>query len=70
MYPSNLQIIAGSKLCNHDAPTSLFDEVKKKNIAKIANAALHKLPGKSSLNVSFVCPVRPVCPFHPSFWAR
>ena len=38
---------------------------KKKNIAMIAKAALHKLPGKSSLIVSFVrqvCPVRPVRP--------
>ena len=26
----------------------------KKNIARIAKSALHKLPGKSSLNVSFV----------------
>ena len=30
------------------------------NIARIAKAAQHKLPGKSSLNVSFVCPVCPV----------
>ena len=29
------------------------------NIAKIAKAAIHKLPGKSSLNVSFVCLVIP-----------
>ena len=26
------------------------------NIARIGIAALHKLPGKSSLNVNFVCP--------------
>ena len=31
------------------------------NIARIVKATLHKLPGKSSLNVSFVCPVCPVC---------
>ena len=34
------------------------------NIARIAKAALHKFPGKSSLNVNFVyidCPVSPVC---------
>ena len=34
------------------------------NIARIAKAALHKFPGKSSLNVNFVyldCPVCPVC---------
>ena len=29
-----------------------------KNIARIAKATLHKLHGKSSLNVSYVCPVR------------
>ena len=33
-----------------------------RNIARIAKAASYKLPGKSSLNVSFVCPVRPVRP--------
>ena len=33
-----------------------------KNIARIAKAALHKLPGKSSLNVRSV---RPVCPVYP-----
>ena len=39
----------------------------KTNIARIAKAALHKLPGESSLNVNFVCPVFPlfpVCPVH------
>ena len=30
------------------------------NIARIAKTAPHKLPGKSSLNVTFVCPVCPV----------
>ena len=39
----------------------------KKNIARIAKAALHKLPGKSSLTVSSVRPVCPVCPICP-FW--
>ena len=34
---------------------------KKQNILRMAKAALHKLPGKSSLNVSFVFPV---CPVH------
>ena len=37
----------------------------QKNIARIAKADLHKLPGKSSLNVRSVCPVCPgfpVCP--------
>ena len=34
-------------------------------IARIAKAALHKLPGKSSLNVRSVCPVCPVCPGCP-----
>ena len=29
------------------------------NIARIAKAASHKLPGKLSSNVSFVCPVCP-----------
>ena len=29
------------------------------NIARIAKAASHKLLGKSSLNVSFACPVLP-----------
>ena len=33
-----------------------------KNMARIAKAALHKLPGKSSLNVRSV---RPVCPVYP-----
>ena len=32
-------------------------QVKSQNIARIAKAALHKLPGKSSLNVRSVCPV-------------
>ena len=39
-----------------------------KTFARIAKAALHKLPGKSSLKVSFVCPICPVsplCPFCP-----
>ena len=42
-----------------------------KNIARIAKAALHKLSGKSSLNVRSVCPVNlpwlvcPVCPVGP-----
>ena len=31
------------------------------NIARVAKAAIHKLPGKLSLNVSFVVPV---CPAH------
>ena len=30
-----------------------------KNIARIAKAASHKLPGNSRLNVSFLCPVCP-----------
>ena len=34
----------------------------EENIARIALASLHKLPGKSTLNVSFVCPVCPVYP--------
>ena len=33
-------------------------------IARIAKVALHKLPGKSSFNVSFICPVCPVCPVY------
>ena len=46
--------------CSDDEGTScsLFElHSFSKNIARIAKAALHKLPGKSSLNVSFVCPV-------------
>ena len=35
------------------------------NIASIAKAGLHKLPGKSILNVSFVFPVDPVRPIRP-----
>ena len=37
-----------------------------RNIARIAKAASHKLPGKSSLNVSFVlsCPVHQDHPVH------
>ena len=38
---------------------------RERNIARIAKAASHKLPGKSSLNVSFVCPVCPACPVYP-----
>ena len=34
--------------------------VRGQNIARIAKAALHKLPGKSSLNVRYVCPVSPL----------
>ena len=34
----------------------------KQNIARIAKAALHKLPGKSSLNVDFVYLDCPICP--------
>ena len=34
------------------------------NIARIAKATLHKLPGHSSLNVRSVCPV---CPSFPGF---
>ena len=30
---------------------------ENQNIARFAKAALHKLPGKLGLNVSFVCPV-------------
>ena len=29
--------------------------IMMKNVERIAKAALHKLPGKSSLNASFVC---------------
>ena len=38
------------------------EQCRDKNIARIVKAALHKLPGKSSFNVSFVSPVCPVCP--------
>ena len=38
-----------------------LEKMHKINIARIAKAALHKLPGKSSLNVNFVCLVCPVC---------
>ena len=31
-------------------------------MATIGIAALHKLPGKSSLNVNFVCPICSDCP--------
>ena len=37
------------------------NNVLKQNITKIAKAAFYKLPGKSSLNVNFVCPF---CPWH------
>ena len=39
-----------------------------KNITRIVKDALHKLPGKSSLNIRSVCPVSLlwlVCPFSP-----
>ena len=42
--------------------------IHSRNITRIAKAALHKLPGKSSLNVRSVCPVSPlwlVCPVCP-----
>ena len=45
---------------------SICIAVNVKNIAGIAKAALHMLPGKSSLNVRSVCPV-PVCPVCPGF---
>ena len=38
------------------------NNVLKQNITKIAKAAFYKLPGKSSLNVNFVCPTCSVCP--------
>ena len=44
---------------------SICIAVNVKNIAGIAKAALHMLPGKSSLNVRSVCPGFPgfpVCP--------
>ena len=31
-------------------------------MATMGIAALYKLPGKSSLNVNFVCPICSVCP--------
>ena len=37
------------------------------NITRIAKAALHMLPGKSSLDVRSVCPVCSVCPGCPGF---
>ena len=33
-----------------------------KQMARTGIAALHKLPGKSSLNINFVCPICSVCP--------
>ena len=44
------------------------EEASRGNILRIAKAALHKLPGKSSLNVRSPCPVCPlwlVCPVYP-----
>ena len=38
--------------------------IERNNKKKTPKAALHKLPGKSSLNFSFVFPVCPVCPAH------
>ena len=37
-------------------------------MARIARAALHKLPGKSSLNISFSFPDCPVCPVHDHYY--
>ena len=37
-------------------PLRKSQENLKLNIARIAKTALHKLPGKSSLNVRSVCP--------------
>ena len=37
-----------------------------KNIARIAKAALHKLPGKSSSIVRFACPFSSGCPVCPA----
>ena len=45
---------------NSRSPTFAFYVT---NIARITKAALHKLPGKSSLNIRSVCPVWPACPF-------
>ena len=45
----------------------IWEGDRSKNIARIAKAALHKLPGKLSLNVRSVCPVCPVCPGCPGF---
>ena len=48
-------------------PYALINAHKPKrayeNIARIAKAALHKLRGKSNLNVDFVCPVCPPASF-------
>ena len=38
--------------------------IERNNKKKTPKAAQHKLPGKSSLNFSFVFPVCPVCPAH------
>ena len=47
---------------NSRSPTFAFYVT---NIARITKAALHKLPGKSSLNIRSVCPVWPACPLCP-----
>ena len=50
---------------HHTEYTVLILSDKESNIVKIAKAGLHKLPGKSSLNVRSLCPVCPlwlVCP--------
>ena len=44
------------------ATTPQFWRGSKEVQCKNGNIASHKLPGKSSLNVSFVCPVRPEDP--------
>ena len=44
------------------ATTPQFWRGSKELQCRNGNIASHKLPGKSSLNVSFVCPVRPEDP--------
>ena len=42
---------------NWQSPAKEKIEKLEKNIARTAKAALHKCPGKTSLNVNHVCPV-------------
>ena len=47
--------------CQHETLQQKIPPICQ-NIARIVKTTLHKLPGNSSLNVSFVCPVCPITP--------
>ena len=60
--PTNGQFL----ICSFSSQVEQVIHTKPCTNITIAKAALHMLPGKSSLNVRSVCPV-PVCPVCPGF---